>query len=73
MSRTWVSNDDHRWLMACDLKGCDFERGPFPAQPPLEMFRDQGWFIAKVQGDRCPAHVGTETAPAYDFDREVAG
>lgn len=69
MTRQWV--DDHkkkprdkRWVMRCDygdgVRGatrCTTTSEPFEWQPPLELFVERGWFIAKLAGDRCPACV----------------
>lgn len=69
MTRRWV--DDHkkkprdkRWVMHCDYGDgahgadrCTTQSEPFVWQPPLELFIERGWFIAKVFGDRCPACV----------------
>jgi hypothetical protein len=79
--RQWV--DDHkkkprdkRWVMRCDygdgVRGaqrCTTASEPFEWQPPLELFVERGWFIAKLSGDRCPAclalgrHEGIEPSP----------
>lgn len=69
MTRQWV--DDHkkkprdkRWIMRCDYgdgdrsaQRCTAASEPFVWQPPLELFIERGWFIAKLSGDRCPACV----------------
>lgn len=56
MTRSWISETDHRWVMLCDTNGCTTRSEPFPAgaQPDLEIFRKRGWFIAKKFGDMCP-------------------
>lgn len=56
--RQWVSETDHRWVMACDVRDCPVTSEPFPAgrQPDLSIFAERGWFIAKKSGDMCPEH-----------------
>jgi hypothetical protein len=59
---------DRRWVMRCDCwhtdhgtdkKGrvlrCKTEGEPSVEQPPLEGYATEGWFIANLEGDRCPA------------------
>jgi hypothetical protein len=47
--------------MRCDQPGCDTETPPEAKQPDLRTLFEQGWFIAKLSGDRCPAHFHTAT------------
>ncbi|MBF5002367.1 hypothetical protein IRT45_35205 [Nocardia sp. BSTN01] len=54
MTRRWVSDNDRNWVMVCDRSGCSTHSEPFPQQPPLDMFQERGWFIAKLFGDLCP-------------------
>lgn len=87
MTRQWV--DDHkkkprdkRWVMRCDhgsgAQRCTAASEPFVWQPPLELFVERGWFIAKLSGDRCPAcvalgrHEGIEPSPLMTIgDTEI--
>lgn len=93
MTRQWVDDSkkkprDKRWVMRCDygdgVRGaqrCSAASEPFEWQPPLELFVERGWFIAKLSGDRCPAcvalgrHEGIEPSrlmPARDTENQSA-
>lgn len=63
MTRTWISDSDHRWVMQCDQTGCDTRFGPFDQQPDLALFPDLGWFVAALFGDICPACLAAGTRP----------
>lgn len=64
MTRQWVSDTDRDWVMVCDQGGCTTRSEPFPKQPPLDMFRERGWFIAKLFGDICPTCLARGVQPA---------
>jgi hypothetical protein len=68
MTRQWVSDKDHNWVMACDQTGCTTRSEPFPKSPDLEIFQQRGWFIGALSGDTCPtclANGVTPTAQPY--------
>ena len=66
---------DKRWVMRCDcfhqdhgleaglVHRCKTEGEPSATQPPLEQYRDAGWFIARTHGDRCPTCLGMGHKP----------
>jgi hypothetical protein len=71
VSREWVKNQRNRWAMFCDR--CRYQDPEITLrQQPLEVYRDRGWYIAKLYGDLCPKCV--EEVPAeerrepFDFD-----
>lgn len=66
MTRTWISDTDHRWVMLCDQQGCATRSDPFPKEPRLEIFRAQGWFVARRFGDICPACLAAGVTPTGD-------
>jgi len=67
MTRRHVSDTDTRWVMACDVPRCRTWSETFTAQPPLEEFRDRGWFVAKRYGDICPACLSAGVPPGTDM------
>ncbi len=76
MTREWVSERDRNWVMRCDRIGCGTRSETFPASPPLELFRDRGWFIGWPSGDRCPACLEAglvSTAKPFRFARPGEG
>lgn len=62
MTRT--HNDQQQWVMLCDQIGCPTRSEAFPKEPPLELFRDRGWFIARTFGDICPACLAKGVRPS---------
>lgn len=54
MTREWVSEKDHNWVMTCDQTGCGTRSEPYPKQPDLVLFQECGWFVAATFGDICP-------------------
>ncbi len=66
MTRHWVSDSDRRWVMACDETGCKSKSEPFTRQPPLEMFLDRGWFVARHFGDVCPSCLARGVRPSVE-------
>jgi hypothetical protein len=65
MSQGWVSADDHRWNVTCNVKEC---KNPTPLEPTrsqrsLYEMANNGWFIAKLFGDACPSCVAKGLAP----------
>lgn len=63
MTREWVSESNHDWVMVCDEDGCRTRSEAFPEQPELEEFQKRGWFIAKKWGDVCPACLAKGVEP----------
>lgn len=63
MTREWVSEQDHRWVMVCDQAGCETRSEAFPNQPDLGIFQGRGWFIAKKWGDVCPSCLASGAEP----------
>ena len=63
MTRTWISEKDHRWVMMCDQLGCATRSEPFPREPDLALFASRGWFIAAKFGDVCPHCLAKGTKP----------
>jgi len=77
MSREWVDDKkrtpiDKRWVMRCDVglfgrggqpQRCATESEPSLTQPELWQFAAQGWFIAKLHGDVCPACLAVGIEP----------
>jgi hypothetical protein len=79
-NRFWLTQrlERHkRFVMRCDVispsgRRCKTESEPAPSQGdlPLERFRDEGWFVAKVHGDICPKCLALGYEPrseAYGF------
>jgi hypothetical protein len=68
VTRTWVGAKDDRWIMICDQIGCVTRSEPFPpgVQPPLEIFAERGWFIARKFGDVCPACLAAGVVPTVE-------
>lgn len=74
MSREWVDDAmkrprDKRWVMRCDVihpsgQRCRTEGEPSPTQPDLETYSGQGWYIAAVHGDICPACLAAGYVPS---------
>ena len=54
MSQEWISGEDRRWQMQCNVKGCTSVEDPTPGRQSLLSFARRGWFIAEVFGDACP-------------------
>lgn len=72
MTRQKVSETNHNWIMVCDRPDCGTQSETFPDSPPLETFRDRGWFIGWPSGDRCPECLAAgfkSTMPPYQFLR----
>lgn len=75
MSREWVDDakpkpKDKRWVMRCDVglfdptrDRCPTVSEPSVAQPELWQFAADGWFIAKLHGDVCPACMAEGYVP----------
>lgn len=64
------SHDQNRqWRMYCDQDGCETRSEPFPAEPPLQMFQERGWFIAELFGDACPACLARGVHPTVEPHR----
>ncbi|MCC3333559.1 hypothetical protein [Nocardia abscessus] len=63
MTRQWISEKNHDWVMVCDQPGCPTTSEPFPTSPPLELFQKRGWFTAKLFGDICPACLAKGVQP----------
>ena len=63
MTRQWISDTDHRWVMVCDRDGCDTRSEAFPTQPDLKEFQGRGWFIAQPWGDVCPTCLASGVGP----------
>lgn len=42
------------WALFCDKCGERSEIRPGQKDLPLQPFREAGWFIAEMWGDRCP-------------------
>lgn len=53
------------WRWSCDRDGCTTHTDPVPkhALPKPEQMQEDGWFIAKLWGDRCPACVAAGQVP----------
>lgn len=68
------SKDGGLWRMYCDQPGCHTFSEGAAAPPPLELFRDRGWFIGRLT-DTCPACLAEGVTPKslpYDFEAAAA-
>lgn len=72
MTREWIDERTRQWVMRCDQKGCTTRSETFPTQPDLELFRDRGWYVAKVYGDVCPTCLAKGIVPGGALDRRVS-
>lgn len=71
MTRSW--DEDEQWRMYCDERGCGTRSEQFPTQPPLELFAERGWFIAKKFGDVCPACLAKGVRSTVDAHSLMGG
>lgn len=64
MTRQWVDDGkkvpiDKRWVMRCDHvvtgRRCATTTAPESVQPDLARLAAEGWHIARLSGDICPA------------------
>lgn len=75
MSRDILAKGPRVWRLFCNVRGCGFVSAEsWPAQPPLEVVRDLGWWVGTLV-DACPKCVAAGRLPQdepYDFEAAAA-
>lgn len=55
-----------KWRMFCDNDRCSTRSESFDREPPLSLFAERGWFIAKLFGDLCPTCLADGVKPTAE-------